>query len=481
MSLQITSSNISITGRTQLMGDPNLIGPPGITGTITASSPNVSNAVLSYSVTNIDGYTASEGFEISATSNIGANVSIVTTTASATITMENLSPSSTYIFTVYSYNKLGRSKTGIVSNQISTLNPVIPAGTIILYNGTDPSNVSYPRYSAADNLYLQGTTSQAEIGTSTSPSTNVAYEYGMGTTGAHTSTSGYTFNSSINAGSITAIPANPAGDHVHGLSISPADFNNAGTPTDARPNTGNVTLLRAASNQTTFPTNTIHINPSNRNSWTQKLATTYNRYVRGSSTGVAETDAIAQLVSGTTATDGAHDHLLGGQRSSSSAGSGTPNHASGTGQAHTHSVSVTVTPTSIKGKLLKMWIAASADPVFATTMVMYDGTLASLPPYWKLCDGANGTVDMRGYFLGYSTSASDHAVATANTFTTYSNGAGDAWTHQHAAATNFGSAFRVDQTGHQSQSFSHNHTVTVAGGSAKHDPGTYRVAFIQVL
>jgi hypothetical protein len=239
--------------------------------------------------------------------------------------------------------------------------------------------------------------------------------------------------------------------------------------------------LRASSNQTTFPTNTIHINPSNKNSWTQTLATTYNRYVRGVSTGVAEVNAIGQSVSGTTSTDGSHDHLQGGVRSSSSAGSGTPNVASGTGQLHNHSATVTVTPDSITGKLLKMWIAASADPAFATTIVLYDGTLSSLPSYWKVCDGANGTVDMRGYFLGYSTSASDHAVATANTLTVSSSGAYGDWTHQHATAVNVGSAFRVDQTGHQSQSFSHTHTVTAVGGSATHDPGTYRVAFIQVL
>jgi hypothetical protein len=474
MSLQITSSNISITGKTQFLGDPNMNGSPSITGTITASSPNVSNAVLNYSVTNIDGYTVSDGFEISATSNIGSNVSIVTTTASATITMENLSPSSTYTFTVYSYNKLGRSRTGVVSNQVATLNPVIPTGTIILYNGTDPSNASWPRYSAADNLYLQGTTTQAEIGTSTSPSTNVSYEYSLGVTGAHTSTSGYTFNSSITAGAISAIPNNPAGDHNHGLSISPA------TVTNARPHTGNVTLLRASSNQTTFPTNTIHINSSNKNGWTQKLATTYKRYVRGVSTGVAEVAAIAASVSGTTGSDGQHDHVLGGVRSSSSTGSGVVNTASGTGQIHNHSVTVEVTPDSIKGKLFKMWIAASADPGFGTTMVMYDGTLSTLPSYWKLCDGANGTVDMRGYFLGYSTSASEHAVETANTLTVYSSGAYGDWTHQHATAVTTGNSYRVDTTGHQSQGFSHTHTVTAISGSTSHDPGTYRVAFIQL-
>lgn len=88
---------------------------------------------------------------------------------------------------------------------------------------------------------------------------------------------------------------------------------------------------------------------------------------------------------------------------------------------------------------------------------------------------------MRGYFLGYSTTASHYALETANSLTFSSDGAFDNWVHQHATAIETGSAVRTDETGHQSTSASHTHTVTVAGGTATHDPGTYRVAFIQLL
>ena len=352
--------------------------------------------------------------------------------------------------------------------------PTIPAGSIIMYNGSDPNLSAWTRYSAADNLYLLGTATQNQIGTSTTPATSLNHSYSLSTTGGHTSTTGYSFMSSANAGAISAIPSNPAGDHTHSLTMTSSNA-------AARPYTTNVTLLRNSSPQTVFPANTIHINSTNRNSWTQKVAATTKRYIRGGATGVVDVAPVTIAVSGTTSTSGQHDHVLGGQRSSSSTGSGVYNTASLVGQDHSHSVTGDVTIDGLNGKLMKLWIASNVDITYSNTIVMFDGNLSDLPTTWKVCNGTNNTANLVDYFLGYSSTSSDHELATSNSISISSSGAYDAWTHQHATAATSGASTIVLTTGHQSQGFSHTHTVTVGSGTTSHDPGTYRVAFIQYV
>jgi hypothetical protein len=112
---------------------------------------------------------------------------------------------------------------------------------------------------------------------------------------------------------------------------------------------------------------------------------------------------------------------------------------------------------------------------------MFDGTLSALPSYWKVCDGTNGTANLTAYFLGHSTSTSAHELVTANSVSVTSSGAFEGWTHQHAGVTSIGISTIVLSTGHASQGFSHNHSVTLSSGTASHDPGAYRVAFIQFV
>lgn len=44
-------------------------------------------------------------------------------------------------------------------------------------------------------------------------------------------------------------------------------------------------------------------------------------------------------------------------------------------------------------------VGAIAVSLAKYTILMWYGTLASIPPGWQICDGTNGTPDLRGYFV----------------------------------------------------------------------------------
>jgi hypothetical protein len=129
-----------------------------------------------------------------------------------------------------------------------------------------------------------------------------------------------------------------------------------------------------------------------------------------------------------------------------------------------------------------MWIAASSDAAYTNTIVMFDGTLSSLPSYWKVCNGTAGTVNMTTYFLGYSNSSgTDHDTTTTTTSAFAPTTASAGWTHTHGTAINTGTTTYVRTTGHQSSSYSHSHSVTGSASVSGYDPGSIKLAFIQYI
>lgn len=359
-----------------------------------------------------------------------------------------------------------------------SINPLIPAGAIIMYNGTDPGLSGWTRYTAADGLYIKGTATQGEIATTAAAATTSwSISASVGTAGSHTASSGWVYTSSIYAGSISAGPQATMGAHAgHAISFSTSS-------TAARPYSTGMLLLKATSDQTTFPTNTIHINDTNRGvSWTQKVATTDYRYVKGDASTPTDYANVAVPVSTTTGGDGSHTHVQGGIYSSSSPAPNVYNPSSGTGQVHTHTVSTTVGVTRLAGKVHKMWIAASSDAAYTNTIVMFDGTLSSLPSYWKVCDGTLGTVNMTTYFLGYSnSSATAHDTTTTTTSVFVPTTASSGWTHTHGTTINTGTTTYVRTTGHQSGGYTHIHSVTGTATISGYDPGSIKLAFIQYI
>lgn len=84
------------------------------------------------------------------------------------------------------------------------------------------------------------------------------------------------------------------------------------------------------------------------------------------------------------------------------------------------------------------------------TIVMWFGTLATIPTGWQICDGTNGTPDLRGYFVkgaaagnagddtNHGTSTHGHEIdvgTNTGVATQMGTGANRAGTHLHVATT----------------------------------------------
>jgi hypothetical protein len=355
----------------------------------------------------------------------------------------------------------------------------IPADTVIFYNGTYSAAVDgWDIYSAATDKFIIGTATQGEVATTAAASgSTTATATSLSTAGAHygsfdpPSAGGYT---SLN----TARKA--AGDHTH--TISPTSASNT---SELKPIHTKLTMLRTATEQKFFPPNTIHINSANLVNGTQKLAATSDRYISGSTAvadGAATSHSIA-LTADYISSSHSHSYPPYDTYGNSLTSSYQQNYSSGYDSIHTHAITATASITALKGKLLKLWIAATKQLPQSATVVMYCGTLSQLPSYWKVCDGTNGTVDMRGYFLGYATSAATaHGTVTSETNTYDTSGpiaASDPYTHLHYLLS-YG-YYTVTYRSHGSQTVTHTHTV--AGGSVTSDalPANIKLAFIQLV
>jgi len=359
---------------------------------------------------------------------------------------------------------------------------------MIMYNGTDPGLAGWSRYSTADGLVIKGASIQGDIGVTSAAAGTYSATYTVPLAGAHTGPSNYWFYGGATPGSASYAPANnTSGDHNHSFSLT-------GNAAPARPPRTQHTLLYATSDQYQFPVNTIHIHASNASgSWSQKLSSGANRFIIGGNgvSDLAAVNATANNSSSSSSGDGSHDHLSGATLTRISSSLATPSTtpvtpSSGVGQAHGHSVSASTVPlsvTSIIGKLMKLWTSASQDVAFNGHIVMFVGTLSALPPYWKLCDGTNGTPDLRTYSLGYSTSATDHNVATGESAQSASVTLSISWTHQHATSAPSPTPSTTSVTGHQSATAgSHSHVTAAAPAPLSgYDPGSIKVAFIQYV
>ena len=361
---------------------------------------------------------------------------------------------------------------------------IIPANSVIMVDGTYSAAIgTWDLYSNASNKLIVGTTEQVNVGVafaSTGQSTSIAGSIGTG--GSHYGNSlavpGDTggFNGYRNDG--------PAGDHTHNntWNVSTLTANS-----DIKPVHTTFTLLRTNVDTTSFPANTVHISATNIYTGTQQLATSSNRFIVGGST-KTNYSATSHSMTHTTEDDPAnHNHfnpVL--NRTTSSVYGALVQNASffDIQPLHNHTLTKTVLISNLKGKLLKIWLAAASSIPKSSVVIMYCGDLSTLPSYWKVCDGTNGTIDMQNYFLGYATSSvtAHETVTASNTqyqLTSQNDTTVNSWQHAHYS-NGFGyytQMYVYHSLGDQG------HTHAVSGGSltSNYEPPHLKLAFIQLI
>lgn len=104
-------------------------------------------------------------------------------------------------------------------------------------------------------------------------------------------------------------------------------------------------------------------------------------------------------------------------------------------------------------------------------IVMWSGAIGSIPSGWVLCDGTNGTPDLRNQFVvgagsTYAVGNSGGSLASHN-HTASSTFTGTASTHTHTASSSFSSSFNSSHTHTVSPSFSGSNSTSSTAAAAE--------------
>jgi len=343
-----------------------------------------------------------------------------------------------------------RALAGIPSGAISlndlhgkTFAYAVPLGLIMMSaDGSIPSGWS--RFSAADGYYIAGAGNSYGVGAAAQTwSSNTGTS---STTGSH---NGHDFDAKDSSDSNRTYPADVvAGDHSHTVSVDSYQL-----PMQR------MVLIKANAGGPTLPAYCMGFGTSTLSGFSVLSSI---GFLNGYSSVGAVSESLSVLVSNS----GSHQHGIG----SCYSGSYAPTNSIGT-SVHTHTVSASATQ-AIKRAVLQGLYKASAYSPVAGLIGMWEGV--SPPSGWVLCDGNNGTVDLRDYFILFSTSgdgtrSGDNTVSFTITIGTNS------WTHNHAGAVTVNGVNYYNR--YWTKTVSHSHSCSNI--NANYTPSRYALTFIR--
>ena len=336
----------------------------------------------------------------------------------------------------------------------------IPAGLIVMYPSTSvPSG--WTRFASADDRFIVGAGSSYGVG-GTGGSLSVSVNGTSTSTGSHAGSVhpqdgvAYTF---IAVNNITNLNAT-SGEHTHTISGT-ANFT---------PKKQNIVLIKASADYGALPANAIGF----------ATATPSGCTVYGdsggffcSTNGVSFVNHVLGSGIAVTSSTALHSHMSSGtsiQTGYYRSGEMSTLHTNNA-QSSTHG-SVTVTPTYAFNHAVLRGIYKAASYAPPTGFIaMWEG--ATAPSGWVLCNGANGTIDLRNYFILFSATGTG-SKTTGTTITLDLVTSNDSWYHEHI---NY-----YDYQGNSIPSYSNyayvNHTHSLST-SITYTPPYYALTFIQ--
>lgn len=143
------------------------------------------------------------------------------------------------------------------------------------------------------------------------------------------------------------------------------------------------------------------------------------------------------------------------------------------GPAHTHQTTAYIKANPIR-KRLAMYSAGGGWTIQPGVIGMWSGSIASIPVDWSLCDGTNGTPDLRDAFIEVSDDSNEGTQTgdnTAKPIVLSSESIG----HSHGASSYLDGGKSGSTGGHSSVVY-HNHLGLT--GSQSYTPALYALAFI---
>ena len=146
---------------------------------------------------------------------------------------------------------------------------------------------------------------------------------------------------------------------------------------------------------------------------------------------------------------------------------------SGSGGQHTHETTA-VAEANPSRAMLAMFSASGTWTIQPGVIGMWSGSVASIPADWSLCDGTNGTPDLRDGFIEIAAEGNEGTTAGDNTVSSELVSMDEAG-HSHTAVSYRPDQYPEESSGHSSIVY---HSHSALEGTVSWTPAYYALAFI---